>query len=106
MKRKLSNEPKVGVFGNGILRSIRRTKRRFACSHVVVVILFFAVPTFAEEPLFDLKEVADGVYIALARLKHGVISNAAVIILEDSVLIVDTHSRPSTAYSLIDHDYP
>ncbi len=99
MKRKLSNEPKVG---NGILRSIRRTKRRFACLCVVLAILSFAVPAFAEEPLFDLNEVADGVYIALARLKHGVISNAAVIILEDGVLIVDTHSRPSTAYSLID----
>ena len=56
----------------------------------------------AAEPLFDLKKVADGVYIALARRQPILNSNAAVIILDDGVLVVDTHSKPSAARALIE----
>ena len=68
---------------------------------VVLLLLFIVSGVYAAETLFELKEVADGVYIALACLKNDVISNAAIIILDDGVMVVDTHSRPSTARALI-----
>jgi cyclase len=56
----------------------------------------------AEEPLFDLKKVADGVYAAIARPRTPINCNAAVIVYDDGVLVVDTHSRPSSARALVD----
>jgi glyoxylase-like metal-dependent hydrolase (beta-lactamase superfamily II) len=61
-----------------------------------------ASPTRADEPLFDLKPVADGVYAAIARPRTILNCNAMVVVLEDGVLVVDTHSKPSAARSLID----
>lgn len=55
----------------------------------------------AEEPLFDLQKVAEGVYAAIARPRTPINCNAAVIAYEDGVLVVDTHSRPSSARGLI-----
>jgi glyoxylase-like metal-dependent hydrolase (beta-lactamase superfamily II) len=52
--------------------------------------------------LFDLKPVVDGVWAAIARPAYKVNCNAAVITLDDGVLVVDTHSKPSAARSLID----
>ena len=51
--------------------------------------------------LFDIKPMADGVYAALAKPAYKVNCNAAIIILDDSVLVVDTHSKPSAARELI-----
>ncbi len=51
--------------------------------------------------LFQLKPVADGVYIAVASLRYYVNCNAAVIVLDDGVLVVDAHSKPSAAQALI-----
>jgi glyoxylase-like metal-dependent hydrolase (beta-lactamase superfamily II) len=56
----------------------------------------------AAEPLFDLHPVADDVYAAIARMQYKVNSNAAVVILDDGVLVVDTHSKPSAARALIE----
>ena len=53
-------------------------------------------------PLFDLQKVADGVYAAIARPQYRVNSNAAVIINDDGVLVVDTHNRPSASRALIE----
>jgi len=55
----------------------------------------------AEGPLFDLQPVADGVYAAIARPSTPINCNAAVIGYESGVLVVDTHSRPSSARSLM-----
>ncbi len=66
---------------------------------LVLALFFFTVSVSAAEQLFDLKKVADGVYIALARHQHIINSNAGVVILDDGVLIVDTHSKPSAASS-------
>ena len=55
----------------------------------------------AEEPLFDLERVAEGVYAAVARPRTPINCNAAVIVYEEGVLVVDTHSRPSSARGLI-----
>jgi glyoxylase-like metal-dependent hydrolase (beta-lactamase superfamily II) len=62
-----------------------------------------AAPAAAQE-LFDLRPVAPNVYFAYARPEFFPISancNAVVVLLDDGVLVVDTHSRPSAAKVLI-----
>jgi glyoxylase-like metal-dependent hydrolase (beta-lactamase superfamily II) len=44
--------------------------------------------------------VADGVYAAIAAPRYKVNSNAAVILTNDGVVVVDTHSKPSAAHAL------
>jgi len=56
----------------------------------------------AAEELFDIKPIADGVYAAIAKPAYKVNCNAAIIFLGDSVLVVDTHSKPSAARALIE----
>nr|BCX00732.1 MAG: MBL fold metallo-hydrolase [Bacteroidota bacterium] len=55
----------------------------------------------AQPRYFDWKEVAPGVYAAIG--KPGVLSNAAVILTEEGVVVVDTHLRPSWAQDLLAH---
>lgn len=50
---------------------------------------------------FDLQPVADGVYAAIARPRCKVNSNAAVILGDEGVLVVDTHATPSAARTLV-----
>ncbi len=52
--------------------------------------------------LFQLKPVTEGVYIAIAASQYYVNCNAAVIVLDDGVLVVDAHSKPTAAQALID----
>jgi cyclase len=66
----------------------------------VLLCAAFAVPAGAQQ-LFDLQKVADGVYAALAKPRSPINCNAAVVVLDDAVLVVDTHSRPSSARALI-----
>ena len=54
----------------------------------------------ADKDLFELKEVADGVYAAVAAPTYKVNSNAAVILTNDGVVVVDSHSKPSAARAL------
>src|SRR5258708_13436946 len=56
----------------------------------------------ASDALFDIKPIADGVYAAIAKPAYKVNCNAAIIVLGDSVLVVDTHSKPSAARALIE----
>ena len=46
--------------------------------------------------------MADGVYAAIAKPQYKINCNAAIILLGDSVLVVDTHSKPSAARALIE----
>lgn len=62
-----------------------------------------AVPAHAQtktKDLFELKKVADGVYAGVAAATYKVNSNAAVILTNDGVVVVDTHSKPSAASAL------
>ena len=52
------------------------------------------------QDLFELKPVADGVYAAIAATQYKVNSNAAVILTNDGVVVVDSHSKPSAAQAL------
>ncbi|MBV9180751.1 MAG: MBL fold metallo-hydrolase [Acidobacteria bacterium] len=70
--------------------------------HLVVLFLLGFLPLASGQELFDLKPVADGVYAALAKPAFRVNSNAAIIMLDDGVLVVDTHSKPSAARALIE----
>src|SRR5262249_25894664 len=55
----------------------------------------------ATAKLFDIEKVADGVYAALARPAALTNCNAAIFVLSRDVLVVDAHSKPSAAASLI-----
>src|SRR5215469_13324802 len=69
-------------------------------SRLLLLLVLFPAACSAED-LFDIKPVADGVYAAIARPAFRVNCNAAIIFLDDSVLVVDTHSKPSAARGLI-----
>jgi cyclase len=56
-------------------------------------------PTSTKE-LFEFQSVADGVYAAVAAPQYKVNSNAAVILTNDGVVVVDSHSKPSAAKAL------
>jgi glyoxylase-like metal-dependent hydrolase (beta-lactamase superfamily II) len=56
----------------------------------------------AADDLFDLKPVVDGVWAAIAKPVYKINCNAVVIALDDGVLVVDTHSKPSAARALMD----
>ena len=70
--------------------------------YLAAVLLLSAVYTSAADDLFDIKPIADGVYAAIAKPAYKVNCNAAIILLDDSVLVVDTHSKPSAARALIE----
>jgi glyoxylase-like metal-dependent hydrolase (beta-lactamase superfamily II) len=65
-------------------------------------LLLLRVTSVAADDLFDIKPVADGVYAAIAKPAYKVNCNAAIILLDDGVLVVDTHSKPSAARALIE----
>lgn len=51
--------------------------------------------------LFDIEKVAEGVYFARARAQAEINANAAIFVNSADVLVVDAHSKPSAAASLI-----
>jgi glyoxylase-like metal-dependent hydrolase (beta-lactamase superfamily II) len=67
-----------------------------------LAIMFSSSAMTASEPLFDLKPVVPGVWAAIAKPQYKVNCNAAVIELDDGLLVVDTHSKPSAARALIE----
>jgi glyoxylase-like metal-dependent hydrolase (beta-lactamase superfamily II) len=60
-----------------------------------------AQSTSAPADLFDIEKTADGVWLALARPSILINSNAAIFELAEGLLVVDTHSKPSAAASLV-----
>ncbi len=68
---------------------------------LAMVVLMLAPGFACAEDLFTLKQVVPGVYAAVSKEQFKVNCNAAVILLDESVLVVDTHSKPSAARALI-----
>src|SRR5262249_25747002 len=68
---------------------------------IVAVVLLLQTRCATAQELFDIKPVADGVYAAVAKPAYKVNCNAVIVFLGDSVLVVDTHSKPSAARALI-----
>ena len=54
----------------------------------------------ADKDLFELKKVGDGVYGAIAATRFKVNCNAAVIMTDDGVVVVDSHSKPSASRAM------
>jgi cyclase len=69
---------------------------------LLAILLLFLPASCVADDLFDIKKVADGIYAAIAKPAYKVNCNAAIIILDDGVLVVDTHSKPSAARALIE----
>jgi cyclase len=55
----------------------------------------------ASTELFTIEKVADGVYAALARPQVMINCNAAIFVNSADVVVVDAHSKPSAAASLV-----
>jgi glyoxylase-like metal-dependent hydrolase (beta-lactamase superfamily II) len=55
----------------------------------------------APTDLFEIQNVAEGVYFALARPQALANCNAAIFVNSADVLVVDAHSKPSAAAALI-----
>ena len=53
------------------------------------------------ETLFDIERTADGVYLAIARPVPVLNCNAAIFVNSRDILVVDAHSKPSAAASLV-----
>jgi glyoxylase-like metal-dependent hydrolase (beta-lactamase superfamily II) len=70
---------------------------------IVVHLVLAAFPAaLTGQEAFRFSEVTPSIYLAIPVLPAwGANSNAAVFILDDGVLIVDSHSRPSTARALV-----
>jgi cyclase len=51
--------------------------------------------------LFDFEKVADGIYMAQARPQSMINSNSAIFVGSKDVVVVDSHSKPSAAASLV-----
>jgi cyclase len=68
--------------------------------HLDPCCVFAADAKTADTELFELKPVADGVYAAIAAPRYKINSNAAVILTNDGVVVVDSHSKPSAAQAL------
>lgn len=51
--------------------------------------------------LFDIQQVANGIYFAQARPQAMLNCNAAIFVRSKDVVVVDTHSKPSAAASLL-----
>jgi cyclase len=89
-------------------RDFLRVLMRGALAGVSVVELAYhraawaraALPTSGPR-LFDIEKVADGVYLAQARPQAQINCNAAIFVGSKDVVVVDAHSKPSAAASLI-----
>ncbi len=57
--------------------------------------------TTAAADLFEIEKVAEGAYFAFARAAIPGNCNAAIYVMSNSVLVVDSHARPSAASALI-----
>lgn len=55
----------------------------------------------AGKDLFAIEKVADGVFAALAKPQVMINCNAAIFVNSDHVVVLDAHSKPSAAASLI-----
>src|SRR5204863_10215216 len=70
---------------------------------VLLAILFLFLPASSvADDLFYIKPVSDGVYASNAKPTYKVNCNAAIIFLDDVVLVVYTHSKPSASRALIE----
>lgn len=68
---------------------------------LLVATTLFTGPAPVERDLFEMVKVRDGVYAAVARPLTPLNCNAAVVVGDRDVLVVDTHGSPSSAAALL-----
>lgn len=68
---------------------------------LAVFLLLSAPAVWAAEEAFEVKPVADGVYAAIAPGAYDGRCNSALVLLDEGVLVVDTHLMPAQARLLI-----
>ncbi len=78
----------------------------FTGAAVIERALFRAAHARAQAPahhetLFDIEQTADGVYLAVARPAPVLNCNAVIFVNSRDILVVDAHSKPSAAASLV-----
>ena len=56
----------------------------------------------AGDAKFEIEKIADGVWAAVAAPAYKVNCNTAIIEIDDGVMIVDTHSKPSAARVIVE----
>lgn len=78
--------------------NLRRTLLSFL---ILGISLLSNLAAAAQDPLFDFKQVADGVYAAIAKPAFRTNCNSAIVLLDDGVLVVDAQSKPSAAEAVI-----
>jgi cyclase len=60
-----------------------------------------AAAPVVDDSIFNIQKVANGIYFAQARPQAMLNCNAAIFVRSKDVVVVDTHSKPSAAASLI-----
>jgi glyoxylase-like metal-dependent hydrolase (beta-lactamase superfamily II) len=68
---------------------------------LAALLLLFTTSSFAADNIFEIKPVADKVYAAIARPTFRLNCNAAIILLDDGVLVVDSEGIPAAAREVI-----
>lgn len=69
--------------------------------YVLALAVAFGVAAVAVPQELTLEEVAPGIYAVLSPPGHLAAANAGVVVLEDAVLVIDTHMVPSAARELL-----
>lgn len=68
---------------------------------LALYLLVSSASSLAAAELFEFKPVVEGVYAAIAKPAFRANCNAVIVLLNDSVLVVDTESKPSAAHEVI-----
>jgi cyclase len=73
---------------------------KFLCG-VGLLFFLFSAASLAADDIFQIVKVADGVYAAIAKPTFRLNCNAAIIVQDDGVVVVDSESIPSAAREVI-----
>ena len=83
---------------------VRRRPRTVALQYfygVALLFLLFSRTSPAADNIFQIIKVGDGVYAAIAKPTFRLNCNAAIIVQDDGVVVVDSESIPSAAREVI-----
>lgn len=68
---------------------------------IIALLLASSISSYASENIFRIQRIADGVYAAIASPTFRLNCNAAIIVMDNGVLVVDAESTPSAAREVI-----
>jgi glyoxylase-like metal-dependent hydrolase (beta-lactamase superfamily II) len=96
----MTTEP---VVGSGRQREglVKNDRRRLVGCAAVLLVLEVATAS-GSDPAYRLEKVADGVYCAISSETAYYVTNSAIVIGEEAVLVVDSGASPGGARRLIE----